>query len=46
MRTTRFVVAITLSCVSCFGADWLTDGGSPVTDLKASEVVIKVAGRV
>ncbi len=29
MRTSRFVVAITLGCVSTFGADWLTDGGSP-----------------
>jgi outer membrane protein assembly factor BamB len=29
MRTFRFVIAITLSCVASIGADWLTDGGSP-----------------
>src|SRR5580698_10253784 len=29
MRTSRFVIAIALSCAVCIGADWLTDGGSP-----------------
>ena len=29
MRTSRFVIAITLSCVACMAADWPTDGGNP-----------------
>src|SRR5665213_2888107 len=29
MRISRFMVAITLGCVTCVGADWLTDGGGP-----------------
>ena len=29
MRTSRFVIAIALSCATSYGADWLTDGGSP-----------------
>ena len=29
MRTSRFVIARTLSCVAGLAADWLTDGGNP-----------------
>jgi glucose dehydrogenase len=29
MRTSRFVIAITLSCVAGMAGDWPTDGGNP-----------------